>query len=84
MFYDRLKELCSESGTTITALLVKLGFSTSKSTAWKYGAMPRADVVTILAEHFNVSTDYLLGNAEDKKRAGSPEETDLDSKKDAN
>lgn len=80
MFYDRVKELCSESGTTITALLVKLGFSTSKSTAWKYGAMPRADVVTILAEHFNVSTDYLLGNT-DIKKAATDEGDSLDPKK---
>lgn len=81
MFYERVKELCEEHNTSITVLLKSLGISISKSTAWKYGSMPRSDVIKIIADHFNVSTDYILGNTDDKKKYGSPEETVLDSKK---
>lgn len=81
MFYERLKELCTENNTTITALLQKLGFSTSKATAWKYGSMPRADVIKTLADHFNVSTDYILANTDEKKKLNLPEEIELDLKR---
>ena len=80
MFYDRLMSLCKESEITVTALLKSLDISPSKATAWKYGSMPKANIVTALANHFNVSTDFILGNV-DVKRAGDPEDTDLDSKR---
>lgn len=80
MFFDRLMELCTENGTTVTALLKSLNISPSKSTAWKYGSMPKANIITALANHFNVSTDFILGNSDIKKTA-TDEGDSLDSKR---
>lgn len=81
MFYERVKALCEEHNTSITVLLKNLGISISKATAWKYGSMPRSDVINKIADHFNVSTDYILGNTDDIKKYGAPEDTTLDMKR---
>lgn len=64
MFYENLNTLCKKSNTTVTAVLKKLNISTSKGTAWKSGSVPKGDILTKLADYFNVSTDYLLGNTD--------------------
>ncbi len=61
MFYDILNNLCVSRGTTVTGLLKKLNISTSKGTAWKNGSVPNGEIVAKIAEHLNISTDYLLG-----------------------
>lgn len=62
MFYDRLVTLCRLHGTNITEVAVThLNVASSAPSSWKKGASPRSDVVIRAAEHFGVSTDYLLG-----------------------
>ena len=61
MFYDHLKKLCDERGTTPTAVAKAIGISTSMTANWKKGGNPRGDTVQKLAEYFQVSTDCLLG-----------------------
>jgi transcriptional regulator with XRE-family HTH domain len=70
MFYQRLKKICDDRGITVTYLLKDLHISTSKGTAWKNGSSPNSEIVKKIANYFNVSTDYLLGN-DDKKIIGS-------------
>ncbi len=66
MFYERLKLVCEQSGTTITTVAVKyLGVTSATPTGWKRGAYPRADVVIKAAKYFCVSADYLLGLVDD-------------------
>lgn len=60
MFYDNVKELCAVNRTNITQLAKDLGLSTSMPTKWKNGAVPKADTLKKIAEHFGVSTDDLL------------------------
>jgi len=69
MFYDNLNALCKSKGTTVTALLKELNISTSKGTAWKSGSVPKGDILSKIAAHFNVSTDYLLGNTDNQQGA---------------
>lgn len=64
MFYENLNTLCKKNSTTVTAVLKELNISTSKGTAWKNGSVPKGDTLSKLAEYFNVSTDYLLGNTD--------------------
>lgn len=66
MFYDRLKNICDSKGITVTFLLKSLNISTSKGTAWKNGSSPNSEIVKKIANYFNVTTDYLLGNEQSK------------------
>ena len=61
MFFERFKSLCESKGTTVTAVLKALKISTSKGTAWKNGSAPNVEILAIIANYFDVSTDYLLG-----------------------
>ena len=61
MFYENFKRLCSERGTTPTAVAKAMGISTSMTANWKKGGVPRADTLQKVANHFGVSTTYLLG-----------------------
>ena len=60
MFYNQLKQACKENGTSITAVLKKIGIGTANGTYWKNGSIPSSDIVVQLSEFLNVSTDYLL------------------------
>lgn len=64
MFYENFTDLCKIRGFSPTSILQKLNISTSKLTAWKNGSMPNASFVVLIAEFFNVSTDYLLTGKE--------------------
>lgn len=70
MFFEILKDLCSERGTTITGLTAELGISRSNVTNWKNGSVPKSDIIGKIANYFNVSADYILGN-EQKKEAST-------------
>jgi transcriptional regulator with XRE-family HTH domain len=61
MFYENFKRLCSERGTTPTAVAKAMGISTSMTANWKKGGVPRADTLQKVADHFGVSVSYLLG-----------------------
>ena len=61
MFYERLKELCKEKGTSVTNVVKELGMCTGNISKWKSGKTPKSDTVSALSEYLGVSTDYLLG-----------------------
>lgn len=68
MFYEQLKKACREKGTSVTAVLKKIGVGTANGTYWKNGSVPSSDIVIQLAEFLDVSTDYLLvGKEKDVK-----------------
>lgn len=60
MFYEQLKKACKQNGTTITAVLKKIGIGAANGTYWKNGSVPSSDIVVKLSEFLGVSTDYLL------------------------
>nr|DAH93683.1 MAG TPA: repressor protein [Caudoviricetes sp.] len=60
MFIDVLESLCKANNTNITAVCKELGISTSKPTAWRKGSSPNSKYVIMFAQHFKVSTDFLL------------------------
>lgn len=61
MFYDRLKKICEESGTNMTALSKKLKFSSGNISKWKNGGVPKGETLMLIAEELSISSDYLLG-----------------------
>lgn len=75
MFYERFTELCREYNVTVTSVLKELGLSASKNTQWSEGASPSVKNLIKIANYFNVSTDYLLGKDDIKKRP-TPEDVE--------
>lgn len=65
MFYKNLMQLCRQNKTVPSAVVKELGFSSSMPTAWKKGAVPKADTLQKIADYFGVTTDALLKATED-------------------
>ena len=62
MFYDTLKKLCDDAGTTPHAVCLALGFSQAAAPYWKKsGGTPKREALEKFSEYFGVSVDYLLG-----------------------
>lgn len=62
MFLSRLRELLSESGKMQKDICADLSISKQKLSKWKTGyCEPNFDDLLMLAQYFDVSTDYLLG-----------------------
>ena len=53
MFYDNLRAVCAEKGTTVTTVLKELHMSTGSTGKWKEGSIPKIDTVIQLAEHLD-------------------------------
>ena len=64
ILYDRIKELCSKNGITISKLESELDFGVSSIKKWEYSSSPSVDKVLKIATYFNVSVDYLLGRTD--------------------
>lgn len=60
-FYERLSDVCSKNGTTITAFLISIGKSQSAGTYMKKRKSPDAKLVAEAAERFGVSAEWLMG-----------------------
>ena len=62
-FSTRVKELREKAGLSMDQLATQLDIKKSRINMWENnGTVPRMDVLLKLANHFNVTTDYLLGN----------------------
>ena len=67
MFYDLFAELCNRKGVRPSRACIDMGLSRSLASKWKStGENPRADVLPKIAEYFNVSVSYLLGEEKEK------------------
>lgn len=63
MFYDRFKALCDNRKISCKKAAEDIGLSNSITTKWKKtGATPQGDTLQKIAEYFEVTIDYLLGN----------------------
>lgn len=62
-FSTRVKELREKSQMSMEQLANELGVTKSRVNMWENnGTLPRSDVLVKLANYFQVSIDYLLGN----------------------
>ena len=64
LFYERLKNLSEERGTTLTAVVMALGVGKGVMSQWKSGSSPTAKMVIKFADYFGVSADFLLGRTD--------------------
>lgn len=65
-FYEKFNELCREIKKTPTGVGIELGINRSTVSYWKYGHTPKEKTIKKIADYFDVSTDYLLGNTDIK------------------
>jgi transcriptional regulator with XRE-family HTH domain len=69
-FPERLLELIKEKRINKNQLQKELNLNKSSILNWTTrGNIPSGDTLSILANYFNVSVDYLLGNSDIKKPA---------------
>ena len=61
--YERIKMLCKQNGTNITALERELGFAKGSICKWE-NHEPSYDRVKMIADRFHVSVEYIK-NGED-------------------
>lgn len=77
MYYERLVEICRQHGTTPSALLKKIGLSTSKVTAWKNGSSPKTDVIEKIAQELNVPVSAFFDSNAPSQQQLQPDEAEL-------
>lgn len=61
--FDIVKELCKKQGISINTLEERVGFSRNSLYSWR-NSSPKPEKLNVIADYFNVSTDYLLGRTD--------------------
>jgi transcriptional regulator with XRE-family HTH domain len=70
MFWETFEELCKRNNTRPNPVAAQLGISSGAVTKWKQkGVIPNGSTLQAIADRFNVTVDYLIGNTD----APSPE-----------
>lgn len=67
-FYENLKRVCYERGTTPTSILKKMGIPTSRVGTWKKGGIPKQDVIVALAQEIGCTVMDLFWSEADTAR----------------
>jgi len=62
MFYENLKRICAEKGTSPTTAAIAAGLSSAAPVYWKRGSVPKADTVQKLADFLGVTVNDLLSD----------------------
>jgi transcriptional regulator with XRE-family HTH domain len=66
LFYEILKKVCSERGTSPSRAAVEAGLSKSAVTRWKNGQSPTVDVVLSIADYLDVDPAVLIPGRREK------------------
>ncbi|MBQ7950280.1 MAG: helix-turn-helix domain-containing protein [Clostridia bacterium] len=77
MFWKIFVDLCTKNNTSPNAVAKVIGISSASVTYWKQGSCPRDTALQKIADHFNVSIDYLLGKEIQPKSIIQDELTEL-------
>ena len=67
MFYQRYAELCRKRGISPSKGLQEMGLSSGNLLNWKNGRIPKTEVLNKIARYFEVSLDYLMGDAREEQ-----------------
>lgn len=60
-FFERFAELCAKANETPTYVGRLVGASSGTVSGWRCGRIPHSNTVAKIADHFNVTVDYLMG-----------------------
>ena len=69
IIYERINELCKERGTTYNAVCKAVGFKNSTvigNLKSRENSVLKADKLSLFANYFGVSADYILGKTDDR------------------
>lgn len=66
-FVDRVTELLKERGISKKQMLIDCGMGKNSFVTWKNGVVPNASTLTVLANYFGVTNDYLIGKTDERK-----------------
>ena len=72
MFWDVFYKLCRDNGIFPNNVAKEIGVSSGSITSWKRGTVPQGATLQKIASYFNVTMDYLLGNAPAPAEEKSP------------
>lgn len=79
MFYDIFDQLCAEKGVKPGRAADEIGISRATVTNWKKnGYSPRKNILEKIADYFQVSADYLIGESEQKEIPADKGSEDMD------
>ncbi len=67
-FAENFKRICTEQGTTPTAVLKEMGVATSKVTMWNNGSLPKQDMLVRLAQFLNCSVMDFFADEDEIER----------------
>lgn len=77
-FYERFVSLCEQNNIKPSRAAEDCGINRSNVSNWKNnGCTPRGAALQKIADYFNVSTDFLLGNSEQKEKPLINEDQEL-------
>ena len=80
-FGDNLKRICTERGTSPTALLKSMGVATSKVAMWNSGSLPKQEMLVRLAKELNCSVmDFFADDADLAAQNSNKTNTDTEPK----
>lgn len=68
MFWDNYKKLCAKNDISPSAAGAAIGVTYAAVSKWKKGAVPNGATLQKIADYFNVSVAYLMGEDEDDLR----------------
>lgn len=74
--FEKIKELAKSKGVSLQTVATDLGFSVNYIYSIKNKKNPSVEHISKIANYFNVSTDYLLGN--ESGNAASSETSTID------
>lgn len=78
MYYENFEQLCKQYKTNPSQVSKATGISTATLTSWKKGAYtPKQDKLQKIADHFNVTVDYLMTGKEAASNTGNADEDGL-------
>lgn len=72
MFYENYLRLCNDRGITPSAAAVDMGLTKAANTKWAAGKTPRDATLKKIADYFEVTIPYLMGETDDRTQKNSP------------
>ncbi|MEQ9810188.1 helix-turn-helix domain-containing protein [Streptococcus jiangjianxini] len=75
--FERIKNLAKKQGISLQKVAEDLGFSVNYLYTLKEKT-PKSDNLQLIADYFNVSTDYLLGRTDNPKLYTTPDGKEVD------
>lgn len=78
MFYLNFVRLCNRIGKSPSAVAEEMGFQRSVVTRWSNGSVPRKATIEKIATFFNVPSEELTGESEQKEKPNALDGIELE------